>query len=172
MNFGAIGFIVDFVSRNSGNNLRYEASAYSHFGRADYLKAADRACVCEVTSTSFATVSFTVTEDLMGKIPELLVLKNEEDFQKFAPKSKWLLVSVPTGEKGTVGWSPEGGDCEWVPVPAIKKDGVIYFQDWTANLTAGSGTTFEVLDEAPDGTRGLTLAHVKKLLLRPSKKSG
>jgi hypothetical protein len=60
------------------------------------------------------------------------------------------------------------GDYGWIPGSVVRSGGKIYVKDWTSNIPGGPPPSLAVLDTAPDGTKGLTLDHVKQLLKQNS----
>jgi hypothetical protein len=129
----------------------------------DYLAGADKVCLARVTSVEGDKVTFEVTDVLRGKTGPVLVLTSVNI--KFTPKSEWPLVSCPTGFKDSVGFVM-AGDCSWIPAPIIRNGGNVFV------VTSFSlGLSGEVnQDVLPDGTKGLTLDHVKQLLRQSEKK--
>ena len=128
-----------------------------------YLPSAQNICVAKVTSVHGDKIIFAVGEVLRGHIASSLTLTAMYG-STFAPESEWLLVSCSSGYgNGSVGFAIEG-DCDWIP-GAIRRTGSTLFVESGTFLSSGI-----VLDTAPDGTKGLTLEHVKSLLKEQSPK--
>jgi len=142
-----------------------DAHAYSPWPY--YLAGADQVCLAQVTSVKANKITFAVTEILRGKPAAGLVLVGYlGNDLKYTPKSEWLLVSCPTGFKGTVGYAIKG-DCGWIPGSVIRSDGKAFVPCSFPILPFPDGTG---LDTLPDGTKGLTLDHIKQLLQQTAKK--
>ena len=127
----------------------------------EYFPNADTVYLVRVTSTDNGKVTFSVTEALRGNPITVLILTSLSAFE-FKPDSEWLLASYGPerigGRKDEVGWLLKGGLLGWLPARVVRVDNEIYVQtfDWESDHL--------VEDKAADGTTGLTLEHIKRLL--------
>jgi hypothetical protein len=114
----------------------------------------------KVTAIAKDTVTFTVTTILRGKPTTALVLKPDiEGGMAYPLQSEWLLASCSSGyTKDSVGM-PMEGYCGWIPNPVVTEDGKPFIK--TGPVSPAFGVT---VDTAADGTKGLTLDHIKQML--------
>jgi len=129
-----------------------------------YFRWADTVYVARVASFEKDKVTFAVMETLRGNPEKVLTLTMPLGCDEvYKADSEWLLVSCDGGRgpgsigKNTVGWLMKGY-CEWLPTPVVRSGKEIYVQD----VDRENGK--EVSDKAADGTTGLTLDHIKRLL--------
>ncbi len=142
------------------------ADAHDYAPWPYYLAGADQVCLAQVTSVEGKKVTFAVAEVLRGKPAKKLVLVPYPDGETYPLKSEWLLVSCPTGFKGGVGYAIKG-DCEWIPGAVTRAGGKVFVPcsfPLAVPLPDGTGT-----DVLPDGTKGLDLDHIKRILKQSQK---
>jgi hypothetical protein len=125
---------------------------YFHWAATVYL--------ARVKSINNDKVTFAVTKTLRGNSASVLHLTAASEWKSFFKQNtEWLLVSCAEGSqaKDKVGWLMDGY-CGWLPTSVVRDDGQIYVQDhdWEND--------HEVFDKAADGTAGLTLDYIKRLL--------
>jgi hypothetical protein len=122
-----------------------------------FIPSAENVYLVTVTSVVPDKVTFTVNEILRGKPVPSLILRPWMG-ERYVVGSYWILVSYSKGvDKDIVGLDPERR-CGWIPISVMRKDGqsfVMAQTDWVEGVN---------LDMASDGTKGLTLEHVKRLL--------
>lgn len=130
----------------------------------NYFGSAEKICIARVTAVSGAEITFTVTEILRGKPDRVIQVTRAGGAENYVQNSEWLLVSCSYGLENSVGWD-EDRPAVWIPGAVIRKDNQIYITDWTSRIPPSDKQPFGIAwDTAPDGTRCLTLDHIKLLL--------
>jgi hypothetical protein len=122
-----------------------------------FIPSAKTVYLVTVTSVVPDKVTFTVNEVLRGKpVPELGLKPWMGN--KYRVGSYWILASDSHGaDNNLVGFEPKRS-CGWIPMSVSRKDGqsfIVAEADWVEGVN---------LDMASDGTKGLTLEHVRRLL--------
>ena len=140
----------------------YSAQAHPDVPLWVYFQHAEDIYLVKVSGTSRTNVTFVVTDVLRGKNVTKMDLLVGSWPQTYLLNSEWILASVPITQVGEghgdyVGREMEGDD-GWVPGQIVRFNGKPFLKEiyWSSE---GSD-----LDPAPDGTKGLTLDHVKQLL--------
>ena len=122
-----------------------------------FLPSAKNVYVVTVASVDADNnVTFGINEVLRGDHVSRLVLKPYMN-TKYAVGSYWVLASCSAGTKDSVGLAGIGY-CGWIPMSVSRKDGQAFI--W-AQVDQIEGVD---LDMASDGTKGLTLAHIRRLV--------
>jgi hypothetical protein len=101
-------------------------------------------------------VTFRIDETLRGK-PIPLIKLHQYEGNKYTVGSYWLLISSGAGSKNLV-WYYSDKQCGWITISISREDGksfVLALTDWINGIN---------LDMASDGTKGLTLDHIRRLL--------
>jgi len=124
--------------------------------------SAEKVCLARITAVDGYKITFTVTEIFRGKPDHVITVtraggaENYTLFDGFwnpAPTA-WRIPSDGTKIGPPLGF--QGGN------PASDK---VYFTDWTARIPTKDKEIFGITwDFMPDGTRCLTLDHIKQLL--------
>lgn len=136
------------------------ALAHNYTPAISFLPSAQDVYLATVTSVdNNNNVTFTVNEVLRGKPVPSLILKPCFN-NKYALTSQWVLASCSLGSKDSVGLTINGY-CGWIPMAVMRKDGQPFLMKGGEELM---GIDNMVLDMASDGTKGLFLDHVRRLL--------
>ena len=133
------------------------ADGYTFQSPLAFIPPAKTVYLVTVTSVAPNKVTFTVNEVLRGKLVPDLGLRPWRDY-KYRVGSYWILVSDSNGgDKDLVGFDPKRS-CGWIPISVSRKDGQSFIVAETDRVDGIN------LDMASDGTKGLTLEHIRHLL--------
>jgi len=137
--------------------------AHPYVPPSAYLPSSDQIYLVRVSSAKADKITFSVTETLKGSPCASLTLIPVDGFY-FHEGTEWILIHLGRDQwKDHVG-ELLSGDCEWLPAAVSRKGDTAYIQ------TGAFPNSGMVLDTLPDGTKGLTLDHIKQLLNeKPSK---
>ena len=133
------------------------ATAYSFQSPLTFIPSSEDVYLVTVIRFSADKVTFAINEVLRGKRLTVLKLKPWKENQ-YRVGSYWLLVSDSKGASpDCVGFDPKES-CGWIPMSVNRKDGQSFIIAETDQVDGIQ------LDMASDGTKGLTIDHVRKLV--------
>lgn len=135
----------------------------------DYFYMVENVYLARITAVHGHNLTFAVTETLRGNPKDILHLYLHDGtvtpagkLRSYKKDSEWLLGQVGSKyisglAKDVVGWVRIGVQ-GWLPTPIVHSGNEIYMQDVCEENGIG------VLDKAADGTVGVVLDHLKRLL--------
>jgi len=130
----------------------------------EYFHSAEKVCLARITAVDGYKITFTVTEIFRGKPDHVITVTRAGGAENYTLNSEWLLESCSYGLENSVGWD-EDRPAAWIPGAVIRQGDKVYFTDWTARIPTKDKEIFGITwDFMPDGTRCLTLDHIKQLL--------